>query len=110
MTEPRRHAPAWSRPSAERCSPTKEINVERHVPTYQDGRAAVQNAPSLRPPPVGAGGAVLSCRWAISSGGERFVHTEEVTGSIPVSPTSKEPGQSLILGYQTRPLAILVEG
>jgi hypothetical protein len=24
---------------------------------------------------------------AISSGGERFVHTEEVTGSIPVSPT-----------------------
>jgi hypothetical protein len=25
---------------------------------------------------------------AISSGGERFVHTEEVTGSIPVSPTA----------------------
>ena len=24
---------------------------------------------------------------AISSAGERFVHTEEVTGSIPVSPT-----------------------
>ena len=33
---------------------------------------------------------------AISSGGERFVHTEEVTGSIPVSPTSKRPGQSPI--------------
>jgi hypothetical protein len=27
---------------------------------------------------------------AISSGGERFVHTEEVTGSIPVSPTAPE--------------------
>jgi hypothetical protein len=26
-------------------------------------------------------------RGAISSAGERFVHTEEVTGSIPVSPT-----------------------
>ncbi len=26
---------------------------------------------------------------AISSAGERFVHTEEVTGSIPVSPTIK---------------------
>jgi uncharacterized protein YndB with AHSA1/START domain len=28
---------------------------------------------------------------AISSAGERFVHTEEVTGSIPVSPTSPRP-------------------
>jgi hypothetical protein len=27
-------------------------------------------------------------RRAISSAGERFVHTEEVTGSIPVSPTA----------------------
>jgi hypothetical protein len=27
---------------------------------------------------------------AIGSAGERFVHTEEVTGSIPVSPTSKQ--------------------
>src|SRR6185369_10372526 len=26
-------------------------------------------------------------RWAIGSAGERLVHTEEVTGSIPVSPT-----------------------
>ena len=25
--------------------------------------------------------------WAISSGVERFLHTEEATGSIPVSPT-----------------------
>ena len=32
---------------------------------------------------------------AISSGGERFVHTEEVTGSIPVSPTHKGPGHRL---------------
>ena len=30
----------------------------------------------------------MSCALrAISSAGERFVHTEEVTGSIPVSPT-----------------------
>jgi hypothetical protein len=26
--------------------------------------------------------------WAISSVGERFLHTEEATGSIPVSPTT----------------------
>ncbi len=26
--------------------------------------------------------------WAISSVGERFPHTEEATGSIPVSPTT----------------------
>lgn len=31
---------------------------------------------------------VLTSRRAISSAGERFVHTEEVTGSIPVSPTT----------------------
>ena len=29
-------------------------------------------------------------RRAIGSAGERLVHTEEVTGSIPVSPTSPE--------------------
>jgi hypothetical protein len=33
---------------------------------------------------------------AISSAGERFVHTEEATGSIPVSPTSKPAGQRLV--------------
>ena len=27
--------------------------------------------------------------WAISSVGERFLHTEEVAGSIPASPTTK---------------------
>ncbi len=32
--------------------------------------------------------AMLDSRpWAISSVGERFPHTEEATGSIPVSPT-----------------------
>ena len=30
---------------------------------------------------------------AVSSAGERFVHTEEVTGSIPVPPTTKTAGQ-----------------
>src|SRR5690606_10026524 len=30
---------------------------------------------------------------AISSAGERFVHTEEVTGSIPVSPTTLSPAR-----------------
>ena len=34
-------------------------------------------------------------RWAIGSAGERLVHTEEVTGSIPVSPTDVSPGQKL---------------
>ena len=29
--------------------------------------------------------------WAISSVGERFLHTEEATGSIPVSPTIMSP-------------------
>src|SRR2546430_1918866 len=36
--------------------------------------------------PVRIGYSRASLR-AISSAGERFVHTEEVTGSIPVSPT-----------------------
>ena len=34
-------------------------------------------------------------RRAIGSAGERLVHTEEVTGSIPVSPTDVRPGQRL---------------
>jgi hypothetical protein len=40
------------------------------------------------PRAIGAGRRVQSSgARAISSAGERFVHTEEVTGSIPVSPT-----------------------
>ena len=31
-----------------------------------------------------------SARWAISSVAERFLHTEEATGSIPVSPTTSQ--------------------
>ena len=34
-------------------------------------------------------------RRAIGSAGERLVHTEEVTGSIPVSPTHVSPGQRI---------------
>src|SRR5215475_10314774 len=51
----------------------------------------------LREVVPGAAGPDVRSRWAIwyslrgsraiSSAGERFVHTEEVTGSIPVSPT-----------------------
>jgi hypothetical protein len=37
--------------------------------------------------------AVRDRRRAIGSAGERLVHTEEVTGSIPVSPTDVSPGQ-----------------
>ena len=36
------------------------------------------------------GAAAEDRNWAISSVGERFPHTEEVTGSIPVSPTTSQ--------------------
>ena len=35
---------------------------------------------------------------AIGSAGERLVHTEEVTGSIPVSPTKVSPAHRLVVG------------
>jgi hypothetical protein len=38
-----------------------------------------------------APGRSQSRRRAIGSAGERLVHTEEVTGSIPVSPTRSAP-------------------
>jgi hypothetical protein len=41
--------------------------------------------------PLGAGS--FGGARAIGSAGERLVHTEEVTGSIPVSPTSDSAGQ-----------------
>ena len=43
---------------------------------------------------------VVTSSRAISSAGERFVHTEEVTGSIPVSPTA---GQALSALERTGP-------
>ena len=39
--------------------------------------------------------------WAISSGVERFLHTEEATGSIPVSPTMTLPLLDPSLAYKT---------
>src|SRR5688572_16150170 len=49
---------------------------------------------------------------AISSAGERFVHTEEVTGSIPVSPTNVKghtphAGVALLIFVQQRSAAVL---
>ncbi len=44
-------------------------------------------------------------RWVFSSGGERFLHTEEATGSIPVTPTRKLPGRNagfLFLHFLTK--------
>jgi hypothetical protein len=34
------------------------------------------------------------CARAISSGGERFLDAEEVSGSNPLSPTNKSPANS----------------
>src|SRR6185437_11099405 len=45
--------------------------------------------------PYGSAGTVPAWRRAIGSAGERLVHTEEVTGSIPVSPTDVRPDQRL---------------
>ena len=44
-------------------------------------------------------------RRAIGSAGERLVHTEEVTGSIPVSPTQLKGRFRL----RNRPFVILVQ-
>ena len=57
---------------------------------------AVTGGPGLGAGPAGCC-RVLLLR-AISSGGERFVHTEEVTGSIPVSPTCRSEALSEIIG------------
>src|SRR5262249_34767259 len=54
-------------------------------------RAAIP-APDRRCASLGACGLVSAPRSrAIGSAGERLVHTEEVTGSIPVSPTRYKP-------------------
>ena len=53
------------------------VDPLRSAPTARDARMRTR---------VRIGYSRASLR-AISSAGERFVHTEEVTGSIPVSPT-----------------------
>ena len=50
-------------------------------------------------------GPALTCGSCVSAGQRTLlgiVHTEEVTGSIPVSPTSKEPGQEPLSKLRTR--------
>ena len=53
--------------------------------TRRSGPARREAAPATRAGELDVVRSFL--QRAISSGGERFVHTEEVTGSIPVSPT-----------------------
>ncbi len=48
--------------------------------------------------PVGTSIATLQCSRALSSAGERFLDVEEVTGSIPVAPTSENA--SVLLGFR----------
>ncbi len=60
----------------------------------------------------GPSGIVIAALWlahpwlrsmrAISSVGERFVHTEEVRGSKPRSPTIITAGQSRFRGFRSR--------
>src|SRR3954447_8213852 len=54
--------------------------------TRRSGPARREAAPATRAGELDVVRSFL--QRAISSGGERFVHTEEVTGSIPVSPTA----------------------
>jgi hypothetical protein len=59
---------------------------------HQPGGAAVGTAIGLDALVCGGQRAVdPALARAIGSAGERLVHTEEVTGSIPVSPTKPEP-------------------
>jgi len=56
--------------------------------------------------PTAFNGPSLTCRWHVSEGQRGvsgLIHTEEVTGSIPVSPTDKRPGQRLFRELPTRP-------
>src|ERR1700682_694782 len=79
-------------------NPVIRSKVQWHQPQRWSGRVVRQRPakPCTRvrfpsPPP-------MICPGAISSAGERFPDTEEVTGSIPVSRTIVYAGQSLFLG------------
>src|ERR1700720_1288338 len=64
------------------------------VPVTRPRRPDVRRAVRMRYPMEAPGGCQTRLR-AIGSAGERLVHTEEVTGSIPVSPTDVRPAQRL---------------
>jgi hypothetical protein len=71
----------------------------------RSGRVRREAAPAARAGERDVVGSFL--QRAISSGGERFVHTEEVTGSIPVSPTAERLGQRLTASQMTRPFVMI---
>ena len=61
-----------------------------------------QNHPCVSAPVIGYSGLCsegANRLRAISSAGERFVHTEEVTGSIPVSPTTSSQVRGCVHGH-----------
>src|SRR5690349_3530955 len=105
--------PSWRRTtpaarchgSGDRCTPTDRVCLRAYrqprADTMRDGARWTWHAGRR-----GRWGKVC-CAGAISSGGERFVHTEEVTGSIPVSPTEERPGQRLKPSPTTGPFVMI---
>ena len=73
---------------------------ESRTPHLPANRTAVSVKRAQIRPVIESGAVAMSAglspgasTWAVSSAGERFPDTEEVTGSIPVPPTRVSPGQ-----------------
>ena len=89
VTPPRRQEnPACPRESPGSSSRPRAVYREDAL-TYGSAGDEATSGP-------GPGGQRSTQRRAIGSAGERLVHTEEVTGSIPVSPTGIRPDQKPI--------------
>jgi hypothetical protein len=73
--------------------------VRRGGRVVRQGPAKPRTPVRFRSPPRGDPGIVCTTR-ALSSGGERFLDTEEVRGSNPLAPTGKPAGQAGCLGIR----------
>ena len=74
------------------AEPSTSMGVRPRAAGYEDALPYGSAGTSL---PRGLSPGRQDQHRAIGSAGERLVHTEEVTGSIPVSPTDVKPVQML---------------
>ena len=92
LSPPRRRPP----PGGEESLQTLRLALRRlERAACREDALPYGSAATRLPRRLSAPEAVTDRRRAIGSAGERLVHTEEVTGSIPVSPTDVSPGQRL---------------
>src|SRR5690606_23071034 len=92
------HGSSWSPEGA----PRRALDLDRQLFCYRGHKPCTSCRAALR---SGRACVIMGTHWAVSSAGEHLLHTQGVTGSIPVPPTrwltAAQTGRCLVVRART---------